>query len=90
MVSERCTSKEKPGEATPGFYVFDNTEFKGYNNKRDSLTGGTVGSSPWFKVIEKTAGRYSTLGRFSFQRFINNEIMKTMSDAKAIIKESDS
>ena len=28
------------------FYVFDNTEFKGYNNKRDSLTGGTVGSSP--------------------------------------------
>ena len=30
----------------PGFYVFDNTEFKGYNNKRDSLTGGTVGSSP--------------------------------------------
>ena len=43
MVSERCTSKEKPGEATPGFYVFDNTEFKGYNNKRDSLTGGAVG-----------------------------------------------
>lgn len=30
----------------PVFYVFDNTEFKGYNNKRDSLAGGAVGSSP--------------------------------------------